>query len=224
MTEFPSFLFGHRILENVDDYTYLGVIFNYNGSFDKAIAKQILQGKRAFYALLARVKKLRIPIDIALELFNHMVLPILLYGSEIWGFQNITQIEVLYRKFLKCLLHVNSNTPNVMVYGETSTHPIEIHVVTRMITFYMRILNGKQNKLSTIMFTLLKRKMSYDDSFMSKWISMVKLQLESIGLMDLWTFSGCGLTTDHVKEMVKLRLNDQFKQKWYVDMREHEFW
>ena len=140
VTEFPAFLFGHRILENVDDYTYLGVIFNYNGSFDKAIAKQILQGKRAFYALLARVKKLRIPIDIALELFNQMVLPILLYGSEIWGFQNITQIEVLYRKFLKCLLHINSNTPNVMVYGETGTHPIEIHVVTRMITLKLIII------------------------------------------------------------------------------------
>ena len=33
----PAFLFGHRILQQVDDYTYLGVVFNYNGSFDKAI-------------------------------------------------------------------------------------------------------------------------------------------------------------------------------------------
>ena len=43
VTDFPAFLFGHSTIEVVDDYTYLGIIFNYNGSFQKAINKQVEQ-------------------------------------------------------------------------------------------------------------------------------------------------------------------------------------
>ena len=54
-----------------------------------------------------------------LDLFDKMILPILLYGCEIWGFENLDNIEVFYRKFLKYILKVNQQTPNCMVYGET---------------------------------------------------------------------------------------------------------
>ena len=32
VTNLPAFLFGHDIIEVVDNYTYLGTVFNYNGS------------------------------------------------------------------------------------------------------------------------------------------------------------------------------------------------
>ena len=76
-------MFGHDGIEVVDDYTYLGVIFNYNGLFNKAINKQAKQGMRAFYALLNKVRKLRLPVDLAFELFDHLVLPVFLYGCEV---------------------------------------------------------------------------------------------------------------------------------------------
>ena len=43
---YPAFTFWHAHLEAVDNYTYLGTIFNYNGSFCKNINKQITQGKK----------------------------------------------------------------------------------------------------------------------------------------------------------------------------------
>jgi hypothetical protein len=33
----PEFIYGEGRLEVVDQYLYLGVVFNYNGSFQKAI-------------------------------------------------------------------------------------------------------------------------------------------------------------------------------------------
>ena len=68
MQNYPAFLFGHKIIQVVDDYVYLGIKFNYNGSFNKAISKQVLQGKKAFYALLDKVHRLCLPVDISLEL------------------------------------------------------------------------------------------------------------------------------------------------------------
>ena len=40
---YPDFVFGTEKLDVVDEYVYLGVKFNYNGSYKKMIAKQITQ-------------------------------------------------------------------------------------------------------------------------------------------------------------------------------------
>ena len=89
MQDYPAFLFGYKTIQAFDDYVYLGIKFKYNGSFDKAISKQVLQGKKAFYALLDTIYTLCLPDDISLELFDQWVLPVLLYGCEVWGFGTI---------------------------------------------------------------------------------------------------------------------------------------
>ena len=62
--------------------------------------------------------KLRLPVDIVVQLFGQLVKPILLCGCEVWGFENCTQIEVFHRQFCKRLLKLNKATSNCMVYGE----------------------------------------------------------------------------------------------------------
>ena len=77
--------FGDREIDFLNDYVYLGTTFNYNGLFNKAICKQIIQARQAMYNLIAKAKKLYLPVDIQCELFDQLVTPILLYGSETWG-------------------------------------------------------------------------------------------------------------------------------------------
>ena len=76
---------------------------------------------------------MQLSADIHCHLFDHLVLPILLYGSEIWGHEDIKQIEVFHRKFLRTLLNVNKCTPDCMVYGETGRGLILNHVKCRMV-------------------------------------------------------------------------------------------
>ena len=38
------------------------------------------------FALLRRSRQLDLPIDLQLELFDSLIMPILLYGCEIWAF------------------------------------------------------------------------------------------------------------------------------------------
>ena len=40
-------------------------------------------------------------VELQIEMFDKTVLPILLYGSEVWGCANISDIEVFYRKKFK---------------------------------------------------------------------------------------------------------------------------
>lgn len=126
--KYPNFTFGNTILEVVPDYVYLGCTLNYNGTFNKAINKQVCQARRAMFALTTKARRLHLPVDIQCELFDKMVTPILLYGSEYWGFNCINQIEIFVRKFLKNVLHLPKATPNCIVYGETGRFPLQLAV------------------------------------------------------------------------------------------------
>ncbi len=52
-------------------------------------------------------RKLGLPVDIQLELFNTMVVPVLTYGCEIQGGNIIREIEILHMKFMKHILYVH---------------------------------------------------------------------------------------------------------------------
>jgi hypothetical protein len=76
-----------------------------------------------------------------------MVKPILLYGSEIWGFsKNIQCLEKVQLRFCKLLLKLKTSTPSYMIYGELGLFPIEIDVKLRMISYWARLLT--ETKLS----------------------------------------------------------------------------
>ena len=75
---YPDFVFGRDKLDVVDEYVYLGVKFNYNGKYKKMIQKQITQARKVLYCMLAKARKLQLPIDIQCQLFDNLVLPVLL--------------------------------------------------------------------------------------------------------------------------------------------------
>jgi len=51
------------------------------------------------------------------KLFDSMIVPILTYGSEIWGFKETEEIERIQIQFYKYFLGVNSTVNNAMVLG-----------------------------------------------------------------------------------------------------------
>ena len=116
----PDFSFGKDKIVVIDDYVYLGCTFNYNGKYNKAITKQVNQAKRAMFSLLSKSMKLNLPTDITCDLFDSLVTPILLYGCEIWGFDNANTkiIETFHYKFCKQILKVQKRTASCMVLGE----------------------------------------------------------------------------------------------------------
>ncbi|XP_071136947.1 uncharacterized protein [Mytilus edulis] len=82
-----DFILDGTSLEIVDSYTYLGLLLNYNGSFVCAKKKLVEQSQKALFAVYTKIRNLHLPIDLQLKLFDYLVEPILLYGSEIWGFE-----------------------------------------------------------------------------------------------------------------------------------------
>ena len=60
-----------------------------------------------------------LPLDVALKLFNSLILPILEYGNEIWFCDKvISGIENVHMCFMKITLGVHKNVSNLAVRGE----------------------------------------------------------------------------------------------------------
>ena len=75
-------------IEIVSNYTYLGVHFSSNANFrdNKLILKE-KTGRSIFATRRYLNLKLspKLPTDLVNKLFNSLFLPILMYGSEVWG-------------------------------------------------------------------------------------------------------------------------------------------
>ena len=208
-----EFYYKGEKLEIVDEYNYLGLLFNYNGSFIKAKKKLIEQSQKALFGVFQRIRNLCIPIDLQLKIYDSLVLPILLYSSEIWGFENLKDIERAHLQFCKSVLKVRKSTPNYMVYGELGRIPIEIHVKLKMLSFWTRLLYT--DKLSSNMYLLMHRLYSYNQ-INFKWMSFVEKILNEIGLSYIF-MNQVEVNWTCLKFEIKQRLTDQFIQKWYSD-------
>ena len=68
------------------------------------------------HVLFKRIRNLDNPIDLQLYLFDHVILPIALYGCEIWGFENSQIIENLLNDFLRQIINLRKSTPIYISY------------------------------------------------------------------------------------------------------------
>ena len=78
-----NFKMGNTKIDTDTDYCYLGVVFNFNGKFTKAINERIILARKALFGLNSKAERLHLPPDIHIDLFNKMVLPICIYGCEV---------------------------------------------------------------------------------------------------------------------------------------------
>lgn len=214
--KFPIFKFGDNSIDVVSDYVYLGVTFNYNNKFPKAIKKQLDQGRKAMFSMLVKSRRLCLPIDIQCDLFDKLVLPVLLYGSEIWGYCKVDMIEVFFRKFIKQILKLNRSTPNGMVYGEVGKLCLQVKIDMYLINFWLRLLDKTESTLAYVFYSLIMNLYSLD-IYKTPWLIKIKSILDNCGLSYIWN-ERAYLDIKLSKKMIHQRIEDLEIQKWYTSI------
>ena len=213
----PLITYGDKTIEVVYSYNYLGVLFNYNGKFGKTIKKQITQAKRAMFALLSKGRKLQLPIDILCHLFDACIVPILLYGCEVWGFSNTSDIERVHNYFCKYILHLNPKIPGNVARGELGRSRLECTIKQRMVNFWARLITGKSSKISSILFHILKNK-SDSGSTILPWLTKITSTINGCGLGYILDTPPEHLNPPLVKAIVKDRVCAMESQDWHASI------
>ena len=149
------FTLGDRPLEITDKYHYLGVTFSSNGSFLNARKHIVEQAIKAMHHLFTRINNADLPLDLALKLFDHTVLPILTYGSDVFSFENIDILERIHSIFLRKITNTKKSAPLSFLYGELGRYTFSLVKKTRMISFWNRLLTSEEEKISLKMYTYM---------------------------------------------------------------------
>ena len=126
-------------------------------------------GRKTIFSVLRKTKKLNLPIDIQLQMFDCMIVLILLYGSEFYGYEKSDIIESLFLQFYRIIMSFKKNTPNGILYGELGRYPVEIWIQSHIIGFGKRLVCGK---LDTYQSTIY---LSYSNApkIISAWLKFV---------------------------------------------------
>ena len=213
-----TFKYAQDEIKTVDSFKYLGILFNYNGMFKECKNDIKEKATRAAFALLSKGRRLKLPVDIMLDLFNKTVLPILLYGCEVWGTENCSGLDLVFTKFCKYLFGIKSNTPNCMIYGETGYYPVTVHVKIRIINYWIRTLSAHDSKMNKKLYAVMYR-LNDNDLASLKWISFVRDTLYRNGFGHIWNEQS-HITISKFKTEFKQRLLNQFQQEWRAMLNE----
>ena len=96
------FKYDNITIVEVDSFKYLGITFCRSGALTLAQEKLSQQARRAQATLdLYLIKHKHLPVKTIFELFDTLIRPILLFGSEIYGMSISNDIEQLHISFIK---------------------------------------------------------------------------------------------------------------------------
>ncbi len=84
--------FNNTLLDYVKEFKYLGIIISNNGKWNKAVNDRCEKSNRAVWLIRKAISVTsNINVKLALTLFDKMIAPIVLYGCDIWGAQEINK-------------------------------------------------------------------------------------------------------------------------------------
>ena len=134
-----NFYYGQDKIMIVETFVYQGIKLNYNGKLKTAIDAISNQVIRAMFDL--KIYKFELmDISSKLQLFDSAIIPILLYGCEIWGFNNISDIEKIQIRFYKSL---NKYTSNVFVLVNLENFRWMFFCKERLLKFWLKTITKK---------------------------------------------------------------------------------
>lgn len=209
-----SWFYNNEPLAVVNDFTYLGVVFNYTGSFVLNNQYIVSKALRANSMLLNKISKYNVSPAISLQLFDAFVGSILNYASPVWGISKSKEIERVHLKFCKAILGVKISTCNVAVYGELGRYPMFIARYVSAIKYWFKIQYSDNILLSRIY------KDALDKSRRGKknWVSGIRNLLNMYGFSHVWDNPESTHCVTFLK-IFKQRLVDCFKQEWHSDVQ-----
>ena len=218
-----SFSLNNKVLETVDEYKYLGVIFNPTKTLRGDIFKRTWsyfseKGNKASFAFLKKFNSLgKLTPDIALKLFDTNTTSILDYASEIWSkTKPIDCVERVQLSFLKLMLGVKGSTCNISVLGETGRYPLYLNHIVKTVKYWIRLVNCKQED------RLVKKAFNVQRTLLAAgynvWLSKVFNILHDYDLLQYWD-NDCNL--DDLNNILKQKVYECYDVKWSQELEKY---
>jgi hypothetical protein len=211
-------------IECVKHYKYLGIILSSSGSFKEAKSYLYKKALKSAFKIYKDIKHTDPPIRTLLHLFDHLVKPIVTYGSEIWGTLSTKmhntnkdlyetfkdwEIETLHIKFCKFIIGSGKKSTNIAILSELGRLPIFYSVLISFFTYWHRLANIPEN---TLLHSAYRESVTLDKSNVNTWFTNMTHLSNKLGI----TLSNCvKMKISTFKRLLKKKTRENFLEYWF---------
>ena len=232
-----SLRIGNAHLDYVTSYTYLGMEISSNGAFTSCKQTLAAKGKKAMNRLKSVISGTNIKKSLALKMFDQLVLPVLMYGGEVWGARDLRKLldltspitlEDTYEKlpqekinihFSKYILGVSSKSTNIAAMAELGRYPLAIKVITQMIKYYAKILSmGSGTLLNDAFEEMTNNKNNANGSWLREISNVVDILGLDIEYMKFYINKSTYMK-NKITNYIRSRLETRFRESWGQKMK-----
>jgi hypothetical protein len=233
-----NFTLDNTPLECTDSYTYLGLVFVPSGTFTAAIETLCKKASKAMFKLRHSIHQLNTSPKLSLYLYDTLVRPIYMYGSEVWGpFMNTTErafditgdrynlfdknsFEKLDLKFCRGILGVHKKASNAAVRGELGRYPAIIQIIRHTLKNWIRITTDI-NK-DTILYDTYLSNIEMKRNTEKCWWSKLSWLIEStLGLAHLLENQGARTGNKNKIDRATSNMKKIFEFQWHNELNKH---
>ena len=213
LKKMEKFSYNGKPIEIVDKYNYLGLTLSWNGKWTEHIKIAQIKANRGIYI----IKKFMyinewIPASIIKRMFEVLIVPILTYGSQIWGVDHEigNKLDKIQCKVLKDILGVSVAIPNSAVLLEMGTLPLKSQILKSAIKYYYKTMDSKGKAFQKFCVNGSERV-----GIKSWWKQHLERELGSIQIK-LQTIDEEGETIRTKISKAKKELDDEGRKKIYI--------
>ena len=123
------------------------------------------------------------PYDCYFKIVDAKVMPILLYGSEIWGLKYFEVVERVYTYACKRFMSAPMYSVNYAILGNCGRYLVHIYSSMRVIKYWLRILDTPHSRHIKKCYEMLK---CFDGIGHTNWVTSLRNHLQSIGFGYVW--------------------------------------
>ena len=202
-------------IEVVNAYRYLGLYFSTKLNTGVMVSELVTKAKLKINLMFKSLWKLgHIPYEVFVKVFDAQIAPSVLYGAEIWGLNDIAEIERAHVFALKGFLNVSRQTSNSMVYGETGRFPLFVNANVKAVKYWLRVFSMSKDRYTWKSYNML---VNLDTLGKETWATSVRIFLCAHGFGHVWLHQGVGDSKRFITEL-KGKLVSNFMQNWHVSI------
>ncbi len=201
-------LLGNKTLKYVNMYKYLGIIFHENLNFEINAEKLANAASRSFGSIVNKFNTIRnMSVITYSKLFTSNVLPILEYGSGVWGFKEYNKCDQVIFNAIRFYLGVHKFTPITGLLGELGWLTSKYNNWINMLRLWNRIININNDRLIRRIFNF-EYKMNKIN-----WCNQIKIIMDKLDLTSCFTHQ----TTCNIDD-AKIRINKMYCIEWQAKL------
>lgn len=195
-------------------YKYLGLIMSTRLSWSPAQQTLSLQAEKAMYIIRKLNEECNFSFLTSGNIFEKCIVPIAVYGCEIWGAKVHNAIERIVLKFCRQQLGVSSKTASPALLGECGRHSMYVHCYVRCVKYWIKLLRLPVGHLLKSCYLMLLNLCSIGRL---NWVSDIKNMLYRYGFGNIWEAQRVENENCFIKEF-KIRVYDCNIQNWQENM------